>query len=838
MKNHHRTRGSITTLGAAAVLVLLLSSASAAVAQTSATALVDAPMPIGGSATDPAAIQLPSGEIVTKPVDGGTSMGAPTRAAENNRLDDAPPAQFGMSRSPQLQQMAAPVTSKPAGTEQMPGGVDVANWQGNVNWQNVWNQGARFAYVKASEGPWPMNEYFAQQYNGSAGVGMTRGAYHFARPNLSSGASQAQTFVRNGGGWSADGKTLPGVLDLESNNSDQSGACFGMSAAQLTAWTADFLNTYKALTSRDAVIYTGYYFWRDCVGNSSAFSQSNPLWVPSYGISLGKVLIPGSWQRFSFWQFSDSGPYNGGDSNVFNGDASGLAKLAAGTFPADRAVLAKPATSPTIYYVISGTKYPIPDWSTYLLLSGIAGAYQDVSQAQLDQVQMGPSATPFVRSPEGAIFLLDSTKKFHVASCAQMQDFGGGPCQNWVPGAVAQLDQSPYGGILSNQISISSGASYLISNGVKREIYDQASAAAVGISSAVSAVSAAFASAFPYGQPIIRNDVRVDARFSSDAFLFSNSKRTLVTADFAGQSSWFNALSTRKMDNSSLALLTGQPAFTGIARIPSGQVAIFSGASKTLSSSNAWPSDLPVISASMSDTAPTTGNTGSTAFTKTSGDPAVYALVAGAKRPVPDWPTLQELAGSTTPAIANAESATLGSLASGPMLLRPGTMVVSPTSPQVYFVADDSNAIPVESFEISSQLNVSELLRVSANSLAPYALNGAPLNPVVSCNNTLYLGMRGGAFQRLARTANTNTLPATVLTPGRCTAFMARATIQNSIEKVFVKDPYTPTVYWLNNGVKEAVSDWATLISLNGGKGNPTIAVYSSAALKSVPAKK
>ncbi|MGI8723284.1 MAG: GH25 family lysozyme [Geodermatophilaceae bacterium] len=41
---------------------------------------------------------------------------------------------------------------------------------------------------------------------GSYNVGMIRGAYHFARPDRSSGATQANYFASNGGGWSADGE--------------------------------------------------------------------------------------------------------------------------------------------------------------------------------------------------------------------------------------------------------------------------------------------------------------------------------------------------------------------------------------------------------------------------------------------------------------------------------------------------------------------------------------------------------------------------------------------------------------------------------------------------------
>ena len=62
-------------------------------------------------------------------------------------------------------------------------GLDVSGHQTSVNWQQQWNMGARFAYVKASEGNYYTNELFGSQYQGSRSVGMIRGAYHFAIPN-------------------------------------------------------------------------------------------------------------------------------------------------------------------------------------------------------------------------------------------------------------------------------------------------------------------------------------------------------------------------------------------------------------------------------------------------------------------------------------------------------------------------------------------------------------------------------------------------------------------------------------------------------------------------------
>ena len=56
---------------------------------------------------------------------------------------------------------------------------------------------------------------FSSQYTGATKAGLIRGGYHFALPDKSSGAVQANWFASHGGGWSKDGITLPGALDME-----------------------------------------------------------------------------------------------------------------------------------------------------------------------------------------------------------------------------------------------------------------------------------------------------------------------------------------------------------------------------------------------------------------------------------------------------------------------------------------------------------------------------------------------------------------------------------------------------------------------------------------------
>lgn len=201
-------------------------------------------------------------------------------------------------------------------------GMDVSSHQGNVNWASWWSQGRKFAYVKATEGTSYTNPYFAQQYNGSYNVGMIRGAYHFALPNSSSGAAQADWFVNHGGGWSGDGKTLPGALDIEYN--PYGATCYGLSQASMRSWIASFTSRYKARTGRDAVIYTTTDWWSQCTGNTSAFAATNPLWIARYSGTVG--TLPAGWGYYTFWQYTDS-PL---DTNRFNGDLSRLRALALG----------------------------------------------------------------------------------------------------------------------------------------------------------------------------------------------------------------------------------------------------------------------------------------------------------------------------------------------------------------------------------------------------------------------------------------------------------------------------------------------------------------------------
>ncbi|KAL2785168.1 glycoside hydrolase superfamily [Aspergillus keveii] len=198
-------------------------------------------------------------------------------------------------------------------------GFDISNWQPNVDYQGAYDSGARFVMIKATEGTGYTDPTFSKHYTGATNAGLIRGGYHFARPSSSSGSAQATYFLAHGGGWSADGITLPGMLDLEAG-------CYGLSASAMVSWIEDFGETYKAKAGRYPMIYTTTSWWTQCTGNHGGFGEY-PLVLARWGSSVG--TLPNGWSTHSFWQNSDSYAF-GGDSEVWNGSEERLKIFASG----------------------------------------------------------------------------------------------------------------------------------------------------------------------------------------------------------------------------------------------------------------------------------------------------------------------------------------------------------------------------------------------------------------------------------------------------------------------------------------------------------------------------
>ncbi len=121
---------------------------------------------------------------------------------------------------------------------------------------------------------------------------------------------------------------LPGVLDLETTG--------GLGQQDLANWTRVWLAEVQRLTGKAPMIYTGYYFWQDAVGNPTDIGANYRLWLPSYpadpNSTTFKPLVPKGWGTWTFWQYSSTGSVPGISGNVdvnrFCCDVGSLAALA------------------------------------------------------------------------------------------------------------------------------------------------------------------------------------------------------------------------------------------------------------------------------------------------------------------------------------------------------------------------------------------------------------------------------------------------------------------------------------------------------------------------------
>jgi hypothetical protein len=67
------------------------------------------------------------------------------------------------------------------------------------------------------------------------------------------------------------------VLDREYN--PDGSTCYGLSNASMVAGVKSFRDTDHARTKRYPVIDSSRNWWAECIGNSGAFGNNNPLWI-------------------------------------------------------------------------------------------------------------------------------------------------------------------------------------------------------------------------------------------------------------------------------------------------------------------------------------------------------------------------------------------------------------------------------------------------------------------------------------------------------------------------------------------------------------------------------
>lgn len=185
-------------------------------------------------------------------------------------------------------------------------GIDISEFQGEIDFEEVRRSGIEAVYIRAGAGEYT-DEYFAENYERARAAGLKIGFYHYVTArSVEEGRRQARFFASLAAGREPDMRL---AMDFEYFGS--------LSVSQINAISEAYLDELTALTKRGAVIYSDLSNARNIF--SRALAEKYPLWAAQYGAD--EPSANGKWREWVGFQYTDEGRvggiYGNVDRNIF-----------------------------------------------------------------------------------------------------------------------------------------------------------------------------------------------------------------------------------------------------------------------------------------------------------------------------------------------------------------------------------------------------------------------------------------------------------------------------------------------------------------------------------------
>lgn len=188
-------------------------------------------------------------------------------------------------------------------------GFDVSHWNDAVPWQNLWNRGYRFAFIKVTQGTMTLDPKWIVHYTNAKRFGFYVGPYHYFDP-ADNGIAQADWMMENALDVSWD---LGWALDVE----EESGYSQTAQVVRIKAW----IGQIRQASILRPIIYTSAYKWNKMTGDAVVDAD---LWA-AHWTSAPTPYLPKGWDTWLVWQWMIDRDLNL-DINRFNGDEDALLK--------------------------------------------------------------------------------------------------------------------------------------------------------------------------------------------------------------------------------------------------------------------------------------------------------------------------------------------------------------------------------------------------------------------------------------------------------------------------------------------------------------------------------
>lgn len=175
-------------------------------------------------------------------------------------------------------------------------GIDVSEFQGYINYEEVKNAGIEVVYIRSSEGTQFVDPYFRNNYNKAKSEGLKVGFYHY----VTSKTPEEAVFEADFFASVIEGTSPDCLLAMDFENFD------GLNSFQVNQIAETFLRRLEQVTNKKAIVYSDAY-------NAGNVFNSNvaeyPLWIAQYGVEQPELDV--NWDVWTGFQYSDTGIING-----------------------------------------------------------------------------------------------------------------------------------------------------------------------------------------------------------------------------------------------------------------------------------------------------------------------------------------------------------------------------------------------------------------------------------------------------------------------------------------------------------------------------------------------
>ena len=183
-------------------------------------------------------------------------------------------------------------------------GIDISNWQRNINFQQVKSAGIQVVYIKASEGTTFVDPYFEQNYYNAKENGLMVGFYHFMTATTVNEAERQASFFAS----VIEGKEVDCKLAIDYEQ------FYEVSKNQINQIAVAFVKKLKQITRKDVIIYSNL----NNIQNTFDYNTANEgkLWIAYYNNIQNLININSAWDTYIGIQYTSTGRVPGINGNV------------------------------------------------------------------------------------------------------------------------------------------------------------------------------------------------------------------------------------------------------------------------------------------------------------------------------------------------------------------------------------------------------------------------------------------------------------------------------------------------------------------------------------------